>query len=71
MLTECRRFGRFYNMADLPPYQLALFQRAAAGGAEINGTTYLNVDDFTEQEMAELLKALWLTGVLRKGEALK
>jgi hypothetical protein len=70
MLTECRRFGRFYNMANLPPHQLALFQRAAAGGMEIDGTTFLNVSDFSGPEIGQLEKGLWLAGVLRKGERL-
>lgn len=71
MLTECKRYGQRYSMAGLPPRQLAIFQRAAAGGLEIDGTTYLAVDDFTKSEMAELEKGLRLAGVLRKGERLK
>lgn len=70
MLTECRRFGRFYNMADLPPHQLALFQRAAAGGMEIDGTTFLGVSDFTGQEIGELEKGLRQADVLRSRERL-
>lgn len=70
-LTECKRHGRYFNMSSLPPHQLALFQRAAAGGGEIEGTTYLAVDDFTPDELAELEKGLWLAGVLRLGERIK
>lgn len=66
-----KRAGRPYDMSTLSDEQLELIERAIVGGSEIDGTTYLNVDEFTELEMAELQKALWLTGVLRKGEAFK
>lgn len=69
--TRCRRYGQYFNMSDLPPAQLALFQRAATGGAEIEGTTYLNVDGFTYDELAELQKGLRRVGVLKPAENLK
>jgi hypothetical protein len=57
-------------MSKLPPHQLALFQRAAAGGLEVDGTTFLNVSDFSGPEIGQLEKGLWLAGVLKKGEHL-
>lgn len=69
--VDCMRFGRRYNMSKLPPHQLALFQRAAAGGAEIDGTTYLYVDEFTPKELAALERGLRNAGVLRGSERLK
>lgn len=71
MLTQCKRYGRIFDMSKLPADQLALFQRAAAGGAEIDGTTYLKVDDFSERDLAKLVKALRARGVLNKGEPFK
>jgi hypothetical protein len=71
MLTECKRNGRRFDLSVLSDDQLALFQRAADNGAEIDGTTYLSVVDFSDQELAELEKALWLAGVLKKGGRFK
>lgn len=68
---QFKRDGRTYDMSMLSTEQLELIERAASGGAEINGTNYLNVDGFSEHEMAELQKGLWLAGVLRKGERFK
>lgn len=65
---EFKRGGKRYDMSMLSDYQLALIERAASTGAEIDGTNYLNVADCTDDELAEIEKALWLAGVLRKGE---
>jgi hypothetical protein len=68
--VNCMRYGHRYNMSKLPPHQLALFQRAAKGGLEVDGTTYLGVSDFTDEEIGELEKGLRHAGVLRKTERL-
>ena len=69
--VELKRNGRRYDMSMLTDQQLEIVERVLRNGAEINGTTYLHVEDLTDDELAELEKALWLTGVLRKGEKLK
>ena len=68
---ELKRNGRRYDMSMLTDQQLELVERVLRDGAEIDGTTYLRVDDLTDDELAELEKALRLTGVLRNGEKLK
>lgn len=69
--VELKRNGRRYDMSMLTDQQLEIVERVLRDGAEIDGTTYLHVDDLTDDELAELEKALWLTGVLRKGERFK
>lgn len=65
------RHGKTYDMSMLSLEQLQLIERAVKSGAEMSGTTYLDVSDFTAHETAELEKALWMTGVLHNGERLK
>lgn len=66
--VKLTRQGKTYDMSMLSLEQLKLIERAAKNGADMNGTTYLDVSEFTEHEVAELEKALWLTGVLPKGK---
>ena len=69
--VELKRSGRRYDMSMLSDDQLTLIERAVTGGAEVDGTSYLNVDELTAVELVELEKALRLTGILRNGERLK
>lgn len=65
------RNGKTYDMSMLSLEQLLLIERAVKSGAEMDGTTYLDVSDFTAHETTELEKALRQSGVLCNGERLK
>ena len=66
-----RRGGKSYDMSLLSDEQLLLLERTMRSGAEIDGTTYLHVDDLTDHELVELEASLRLIGALGNREQMK